>query len=329
MSILRSFPKLLAGWCAWNLLAVMAASQSAAAADDYPAKPIRVIVSFAAGGPMDILARQIGEEFRVRSGQPLIIENRGGGNFIPAAQTCKAATPDGYTICFLTIAAVALNPILYPDLKYNPAADFIPITNVVSVTGLLTLHKSVPARSLTELADYSRTKPLSYAAFGISGPSQLQIEWVKKKAGVKMDPVPFPGGGPALLAFERNDVQVINANPTAQLVDKIKAGEATGIIVFAKERLSELPNVPTMEEAGIPSIKFDNWWGLFAPVGAPPSAISYLGKTIGSIVRDLAFAKKNVEAAGLEVIANTPEQFKDSLPFYRARAEELTKMAKD
>jgi len=299
------------------------------AAQTYPERPIKVIVPANAGGPLDVLARVLGEGLRARVGQTFVIENKPGANFGIGAQACKGSPPDGYTVCLLNISAMSINPFLYSTLGYDPEKDFEPISNLVAARSVLMVNAAVPAKTLAELVEYSKKNPdkMNYGSFGTGGAAQLLIEWVKDKTGLKMTHVPFTGAAPALIAFERNDVQVINPVPTPIVVQNIRAGKSYGILSFGGKRIPELPEVPTATEAGLPPMNFDNWFGLFAPAGTPADRIDFLAKELIRMLRDPAFLEKNIHAAGYDEIGNTPAEFRASLPGYRLRAEELVKIS--
>ncbi len=193
-------------------LALLSSLQAApAAAEDYPSRPVRVIVPFAPGGPVDVLARAIGEGFRERTGQTMVVENKPGGNTSIGATACKSAEPDGYTICMLTSSTVTLNPFLYSSLTYDPAKDLEPVSKVVIARQVLLLNASVPVKSFAELVAYSKKNPdkLTFGSFGTGGDSHLIIEWLNKKTGMHSLHIPYPGAAPATIAFDRGDIQLM------------------------------------------------------------------------------------------------------------------------
>ncbi len=315
--------------CLAGCLAGLATMPAPVAAQDFPSRQVRVIVPFPPGGPLDVLARALGEGFRARTGQAFIIDNKAGANTVIGATACKNAAPDGYTICMLTVSTISINPFVERNLSYDPQVDFEPITNMVAARQVLVLSNSVPAKILSELVAYTRENPdkLNYASFGTGGAAHLLVEWVKVKTGLKATHIPFGGAAPAMLAFERGDVQLFDPVATPPIVEKIRAGGAKGILVHGTKRNPELPDVPTDTEAGLPPLKFDNWFGAFAPAGTPADRVATLSRAIAEIMKEPQFLQKYIHTAGFDAIGNSPAEFRASLPEYRAQAEELVKIS--
>ena len=320
------------GWravCAGALavLAGVGAIVSPANAQDFPARPIHVIVPFAPGGPVDVLARALGEGFRERTGQTFIVENKPGANTSIGAAACKNAEADGYTICLLTASTVSLNPFLYANLSYDPAKDLEPVTNVVLVQQVLLVHNSVPAANFSELARYSEANPdkLNFGSFGVGGDSHLVIEWLKAKTGAKLTHVPFAGAAPGLVAFERGDVHALFLVAGPAVVDKIRGGLAKGMLVSGRSRNPNLPDVPSFGDAGLPVLEFETWFGMFGPVRTPKERIDKIAREASAVIRSEAFQGKYISSAGYVGVGNTPEEFAKFLTEDRPRAEELVK----
>ncbi|HVG50241.1 MAG TPA: tripartite tricarboxylate transporter substrate binding protein [Xanthobacteraceae bacterium] len=303
-------------------------ASAAATAQDFPSRPIKLIVAANAGGPQDILGRALGEGYRARKGQNFIIENRPGGNFMIGAQACKNAPPDGYTLCMFSIGAISINPWLYTNLGYDPETDLEPVINIGSGRSVLLLHGSVPAKNLKELTAYTQQNPdkLNYASLGIGGGSHLLIEWVKYNIGAKMTHVPYAGAAPALLAFERGELHLVNPLPVPQVQEIIKSGRGRGLLAFGG-RIPELPDVPTPPEAGLPPLMFDNWFGLFAPAGTPPKLIDEINRDLVAVIKEPSFNQKYIEGLGFATVANSAAEFKKSLPGYRDHAGELVRLS--
>ena len=300
-----------------------------AVAQTFPDRPIHVIVPFAPGGPVDVLARALGEGFRERTGQTFIVENKPGANTSIAASACKRADPDGYTICFLTASTVSINPFLYSDLSYDPVKDLAPVTNVVTAQQLLLVNKSVPARTFTELAAYSRANPnkLNYGSFGVGGDSHLVIEWMKAKADAKMTHVPFGGAAPALVAFDGGDIQVLYLVATPPIVEKVKYGQANGMLVSGKKRNPNLPQVPSFLEAGLPVQEFETWFGMFAPNRTPKVLLEKISNELSAVIKSEAFDNKYLRSGGYVGVGDTPGEFAAFLVEDRRRAEDLVKVS--
>jgi tripartite-type tricarboxylate transporter receptor subunit TctC len=306
----------------------LAVTSLPAHAQSYPTRPIRLIIAANAGGPQDILGRALGESFRTRTGQSVVVENRPGGNFIIGAQACKNAPPDGYTICMFSIAAISINPHLYSNMGYDPENDLEPIINLGSARSVLLLHGSIPVKTVKDLGSWTRQHPdkVNYASFGIGGGAHLLIEWVKHTIDARMTHIPFPGAAPALMAFERGDLHLLNPIPIPQVVEIINSKKGTGLLAFGG-RIPELPHVPTPGEAGLPPLMFDNWFGLFAPAGTPPERIGFLSRELMAMVRDPAIRDRYIEGLGFAAIGNSAEEFKKSLPGYRDHAGELVRLS--
>ena len=311
------------------LLGICGVIAGAAAAQEFPSRPIRVIVPFAPGGPVDVLARALGEGFATRTGQTFIVENRPGANTSIGAAACKGADADGYTICLLTNSTISINPFLYSNLSYDPVKDLEPVTNVVLAQQLMLLHNSVPARTFAELAAYSKDNPdkLNYGSFGVGGDTQLVIEWLKAKTGARMTHVPFPGAAPALVAFERGDVHVLYLVAGPLVVDKVRAGQAKGLVVSGRTRNPNLPDVPSFPEAGLPVLEFDTWFGMLAPARTPAERIEKISRELGEVIGMQTFQDKYVRTNGYVSAAGTPAHFRAFLADDRKRGEDLVKVS--
>jgi tripartite-type tricarboxylate transporter receptor subunit TctC len=299
-----------------------------ALAQAFPSRPIQVIVPFAPGGPVDVLARAIGEGFRERTGQSFVIENRPGGNTSIGATACKNAEADGYTICLLTATTMSLNPFLYAKLAYGPK-ELQPVSNLVFAQQVLLVHKSVPGNTFAELVRYAKDNPdkLSFGSFGTGGDSHLVVEWLKSKSGLSTTHIPYAGAAPALVAFERADVQVLYPVATPVVVDRIRTGQAKGLLVAGGKRNPNLPDVPTFAEAGLPNFEYRTWFGVFAPSGTPRERVDRLAREIATSIRNPDFQEKYLLKAGYEPIGNTPEEFATYLEADQARGEELVRIS--
>lgn len=274
--------------------------------------PLKIIVPFPPGGPVDVLARAIGEGLRERAGRSVIVENRPGGNTAIGAAACKAAEPDGNTICLLTASTITLNPYLYEKLSYAPKTDLEPVTNIVRARQILMVHASVPVNTLEELIDYSKKNPdkLNYASFGIGGDTHLIVEWLKRKSGMKLTHIPYNGTAPAMVAFERGDVQATFLIATAPVVQKVKAGQAKGFVIIGDKRDPNLPSIPTFVEVGLPRLDYATWFGAFAPAKTPQPMLQHLSQQIADVIHSPEFLARYVTSGAYEVIGDTPAEFK-------------------
>src|SRR5882672_6131561 len=177
----------------------------------YPTAPIRVIIPLAPGGAIDVIVRALGKAFEQRNSHGFVVESRAGANTIIAANACKAATPDGSTICLFSRSTVSINPTLYKNLSYDPLKDFEPITNLAFAHQVLILNKNVPVKSFQELVAYSKEHPdkLNFGSFGVGRDTHLIVEWLKHETGAQMTHIPFKGASDAMMAFAANDIQLI------------------------------------------------------------------------------------------------------------------------
>jgi len=292
-----------------HLVAVIAALafNAAFAADPYPTKPIRMIVGFAPGGGTDLTARPVAQKMSELLGQQVIVENRPGaaGN-IATEQVVKAA-PDGYTLLMGTIAALAINPSLYGNLKFDPETDLAPVIQVVDATNVLALHPSVQVASVKELIALAKQQSLSAGSSGIGATGHLAIELFNLMAGTKLVHVPYKGGGPAMADLVGGQIHLIFAT-TASAVPQIKAGRVKGIAVTTAKRSALMPELPTISEAGLTGFDANNWYGLVAPAGTPRAIIDQLNAEVTKIL-NMPDVKATLFNQGLDPAPGTPEQF--------------------
>jgi tripartite-type tricarboxylate transporter receptor subunit TctC len=280
-----------------------------ALAQQYPSKPVRMIVPFPAGGPADFVARLLGAKLALVWGQPLVVENRGGAAGNIGAAAAAHALPDGYTL-LLTTSGLMSNPSLYKNVGFDPVKDFAPITIVGNSATILVRHPSlVGVNTMRDVANLARTSKVDFATPGIGLAGHLAGELFKTLAKVDMQPIPYAGGGPAMAAVLAGQVKLafIAIPPT---VPQIKAGKLVAIAVTSPKRLAVLPDVPTVAESGYPGFQVDNMYGVLAPHGTPPEIVRKLHDDIVRVV-ELPEVKKSLEAATIDIVANTPEEFAD------------------
>ena len=324
----RSLPVFSAFMAASSALICWTAMTLPARAQAYPDRVIKVIVPFPPGGPTDILARGLGEGFRLRTGQSFVIENKPGANTGIAGMACKASAPDGYTLCFLASTTTSVNPHLYKDLRYS-LADLAPVTNIAATRAVLLLNRNIPANNLAELVAWSKVNPdkLNYGSFGVGGETHLMMEWLKKKTGGQITHVPFQGFAPALQAFDRGDIQIMIPVTIPMILDRIRDGSSKAIMILGDSRAENLPDTPAVGDLGLPSIGFGTWFGMFAPVGTPNDRIEMVSAILRAVVQEKSFAEKYLEGGGMVSRVSTPDEFKAFLAQDYQAAGELVKVS--
>jgi len=264
-----------------GLLLVLAGPGAAQQA--YPGKPIRFITPYAPGGATDVIARLVGQKLTESWGQQLLVDNRPGGNTVIGTEALAKSAPDGYTIILVGITHVA-NPSLI-HTSYDAIKDFAPVATVTSNETILVVHPSVPANTLQEFIALAKSKPgqLNYATSSTGGPTHLPAELFNMLAGVKTQHIPYKGGGPAVTDLVGGQVQMMFAIPS-NVVAHVKSGRLKGIVVTGTTRLSALPQVPTFNEAGLPSFDVKNWYGVLAPARTSHTIIDKLSAEIARIL---------------------------------------------
>jgi len=291
------------------IVASIAASHftAAFAQDPYPTRPIRMIVGFAPGGGTDLTARPVAQKMSELLKQQVIVENRPGAAGNIATEQVARAAPDGYTILMGTIAALAINPSLYGNLKFDPEVDFAPVIQVVDATNVLAVHPSVQAGTVKELIALAKQRSLSAGSSGIGATGHLAIELFNVMAGVKLVHVPYKGGGPAMTDLVGGQVQLIFAT-TASAIPQIKAGRIKGIAVTTAKRSALMPELPTISEAGLAGFDANNWYGIVVPAKTPRAIIDQLNAEVTKILH-MPDVKATLFNQGLDPAPGTPEQF--------------------
>jgi tripartite-type tricarboxylate transporter receptor subunit TctC len=281
----------------------------AAAAQQYPSKPIRIIVPYPAGGPTDIVARLLAQRLSERWSVPVLIDNRGGAAGIIGTELGAKAAPDGHTLLWGTSGTHAINPSLYRDLPYDALRDFAPITLVALGTNALVVHPSIPAHSPAQLIALARAKPnqLNFGSSGSGATSHLAGEMLKTLGKVQIVHVPFKGAAPAIVALVAGqvDLAVLDLPP---LLPQIRAGKLRALGVAARNRFPGLPQVPTLIEAGLPGFDASSWHGLWAPAATPKAIVDKLNAEVAAIVRTASVVEQ-LTAQGSAPVGNSPEQF--------------------
>ena len=292
-----------------SVLLTLAGIQSAVYAADYPSKPIRMIVGFAAGGGTDTTARAIAQKMSAAMGEQVVVDNRPGAAGNVATELVVRGPADGYTILMGTIAALAINPTLYGNLAFDPIKDLAPVSQAVNSSNILVVHPSVQAKSVQELIALAKAKPgtLNYGSSGIGGTGHLAGVLFDELAGTKMTHVPYKGGGPAMIELVGGQVQLVFATPPTA-VPQIKSGKIRGLAVTTLKRSSVMPDLPTISESGLKGYDANNWYGVVVPVKTPKPIVTRLNTEIVKALNapDL---KELFFTQGLDPAPSTPEQF--------------------
>ena len=280
----------------------------AAFAEDYPTKPVRMIVPFPAGGPADIVATIYGQHLSGILGQPIVkLNNDGASGSIGTAAAARAA-PDGYTLIFGTTSTMVINPLVMKNLSYDFWKDFALIGLIASAPHLLAVREGLPAKSATDLVAMAKRKPGSYT-IASSGPGtivQMAAELFKQKAGIDLLVVPFKGGQPAMLALLSGDVDMI-INDLTTLKSNLASGKLRALAVAHESRLQVLPDVPTFAELGLPGVVSSTWWGIGVPVKTPEPVQAQLREATAKILADPDYVSR-LAAMAVEPLVMTPEQ---------------------
>jgi len=296
-----------------------------ALAQNYPTKPIRLVVPFPAAGTTDILAREVAQRLSVLWGQSVVVDNRpGAGGNIGSDLVAKSA-PDGYTLLMGTVGTHAINPSLYSKMPYDHVKDFTPVILVAGVPNVLEVTPSLPVNSVADLIKLAKEKPgqLNFASSGSGTSIHLSGELFKAMAGVDMTHVPYKGSAPAITDLMGGQVQLMFDNLPSSL-GQIKAGKLRAIAVTSAQRAAALPNVPTIAESGVPGFEASSWFGILAPAGTPPAIVARINADVNQWLQS-AEAKDKLLAQGAVAAGGTPADFAAHI---RAETEKWAKVVK-
>ena len=284
-------------------------SPALAAAQDFPSKPIRLIVPFPAGGPNDIIARVIGQRMSELIKQPVLIDNRGGQGGVLGTDAVAKAPPDGYTIAISSAGALAISPSM-EKVAYDTRKDLQPITLVAKVPEMLVVATNVPAKDMNELIALAKAQPgkLNFASSGPGSLPHLAGELLKLTAKIDIVHVPYRGAAPAVNDLLGQQVQMVFLDLPV-LLPQVKAGGLRAIAVGAPQRVPTAMEVPTTAEAGMPDLLIENWYGMVAPAGTPAAVVATLNRVAIEAMRDPA-VKEKLASQGAELIGDTPEHFR-------------------
>jgi tripartite-type tricarboxylate transporter receptor subunit TctC len=309
------------------LLFVFASIAGPAAAQQYPAKAVRMIIGFPPGGGTDIIGRIVAQRMSEGLKQQILPDNRGGASGQIGAELAVKSPPDGYTIMMAHIAAMSILPSLYPKLPYDPVRDFAPISLVAISPQLVVAHPSLPVKNIKELIALAKARPgeIHYASVGNGTVQHLAGELFNLQAGVRMVHVPFKGGGPSALNLVAGHVQ-LSFDVIPVVIGHVKAGKLRPIAVTSEKRTPLMPDVPTVNENGLKGFDLATWWGLVAPAGVGKDVIARLhGETVKAL--QLADVKERIAANGADVVGNSPEEFASFIRSERAKYARIVKDA--
>ena len=302
-----------------TLISLLLTDAGGAAAQSYPSKPVRLIVPFAPGGPADFQARLIAPKLTASWGQPVVVENRAGGNTIIATELTARSEPDGHVVQVIS-AGFAINVSLYSKLPYDSLRDLAFVTQLTSGPAIVVVHPSLPVRSVKELIQLARSRPgqLTYASAGL--PSQLAVELFKVMTGTDLVHVPYKGAAPAMIDLIAGHVQV--SFPTiGGGLPHAQAGRLRALATTGAKRPLAAPDLPTMMESGVPGYEATNWFGTAVPAKTPPAIVAKLSQDIARVLH-LPDVRERLLAQGMEPVSNTPEEFSTYV------RSEMTKWAK-
>ena len=309
------------------MAAVMAALPLAAAqADDFPTRPIHIVIAFPPGGPTDFVGRVVADRMKAALGQSVIIDNKPGANGTLGGEFVAKSDADGYTLFLTTAGAVTVSPHIMPDIHYDALRDFAPVALVTKVTEVLAVTPKFGIKTVKELVSLAKAKPgtIAFASTGIGSPPHLAQELLAASAGVQFLHVPYRGAAPALTDLLAGQVQVLAADVPV-LIAQIRAGNLVPIGAAADKRDAILPDVPTLAEQGYPNTDASNWYGLFAPARTPGAVIAKLNDAVNAALNDPQTRDKLIQS-GATPVGGTPESFGT---FFKAEYEKWGRVVHD
>lgn len=275
----------------------------------WPAKPIKIVVPFASGGSADLLARLMAEAMRKDLKQPVVVENRPGAGGNVAGEMVAKAPPDGYTLLLAATGPVAINPSLYPRMGFRPETDLVPVTQIIREHNLMVVSTRLPVNNLKEFLAYARARPssLSFGSPGNGTPAHLGGELLNQMAGLSLIHVAYKGTGPAMNDLMGGQITVMIDNMPA-LLPQVRTGRMRALGVASDRRATGAPDIPTVDEAGLPGFRSTAWKGLMAPAGTPPEVVRRLQESVAEALAQPELRKRLIEL-GAEPVGDSPEAF--------------------
>ena len=313
-----------------RFLAVLFALCAAAPApaQDYPNKPIRIVVPFATGGVTDSTARVLSDKLSRNLGQTVTVENRPGGSGNPGTQYVAQSAPDGYTLLLAFDGTMVINPFVFPKIPFDTIKDFAPVTKLGDAALVLVAHPSVPAKNFAELMTYSKAHPgkLSFGHSGTGGTTHVAGELLKQRTGLDMTHIPYKSGGQAVIDAIGGQVPLAYSS-VAGAHAHVKSGKLNAIGVSMTRRATSLPDVPTFIEQGVSGFDVSSWVGIMAPAKTPRPVVDKLHVAIAAVMKESDMRERLV-TLGVEPVANTPEQFGEQVRADLARWQKVVEAAK-
>ncbi len=309
------------------LIALLCLFASLAQAQDYPSRPIRLIVPFSSGGVADTSARVVAERLSARLGQQVLVENRAGASGNIGSQQVAQAAPDGHTLLLGFDGTMVINPWVFSKIPFDTLKDFAPVTKLGDATLIMVAHPSVPVKNMKELIALAKAKPgtLSYGTSGTGGTPHLAGELLNQRAGITLTHIPYKGGGQAVGDVVGGQIPLVyTAIASAQ--QHVKSGRVNALGVSGAKRSSALPDVPTFAESGLDGFVVDSWVGIFAPAKTPRGIIDRLQRELAAILATPE-VRERYAVLGIEPVGNTPEQFGEQVRADLAKWEKVVKQA--
>src|SRR4051812_31534121 len=289
-------------------MAGVASAAHIATAQTYPGKPIRIVVPYAAGGPIDMTTRPLAQRLNEAMSNPVVVDNRGGANGIIGSDNVAKSPPDGYSLVVASGGGFAIGPHVYSKLPFDVFKDFAPVSLFVTLPELLAVHPSLPAKTVKELVALAKQRPnqLNFGSSGTGSTPQLAAEMLKSAAKIQMVHVPYKGMGPATMDLIAGQLQLVFADLPV-LMQQVKADKLRALAVGTKQRSPSLPQVATMDESGYPQVEAYNWYALYAPAGTPKPVIARLNGEIVKVMSAPEMKSFNL-AQGADAMGSTPDE---------------------
>ena len=315
-------PNGLRGACALAIALVFAH----APAQEYPAKPVRMIVPWPAGGGTDIVARTVGQRLSEGLGQQVVIDNRPGAAAIIGTELAARSAPDGYTLLMGNLGPNAANQSLYRKLPYDCIRDFAPVSHVASAPYIAVVHPSVPARSVKEFIALARARPgkINFGSGGIGSPPHLAAELFRSMARIEMEHIAYKGGAAHTAALVGGEVD-LTLNSPLEVLPHVRSGRLRAIGVGTAKRFELAPQIPTIAEAGLPGYQFAVWWGVLAPAGTPAAIVARVHQEVVKALQ-VPSVRERLSSQGAEIVASSPAEF---AAFIKAEVDKWARVVRE